>query len=158
MGGGRRKRGREGSRDTERAELLLELWQETSPSLQHSSVYLLKCIWQYFSKPVTLAWSPPSVPESFQLNSPNAPSGSTKGTKWQLFAPNRHRTQGWRLCCTCSSSCWPGLVGVWVIQNPAFRRASERPADTGRTEICLHVTEGAADQNTHAITRLFRGL
>lgn len=102
--------------------------------------------------------SPPSVPESFPLNSLNTPSGSTKGTKWQLFAPNRHRTQGWRLCCTCSSSCWPGLVGVWVIQNPAFWRASEQPADTGRTEIRLRVTEGAADQNTHEITRLFRGL
>lgn len=56
------------------------------------------------------------------------------GTYWLLFTPDQPLLWRWRLYFTCSPSCrCPGSVGVSVIRSPAFSRAREQPADTGRS-------------------------
>lgn len=98
---------------------------------RYSSVYLMKCTWQYFSKPSPWHGSPPSVSESFPLNSPNTPSGSTKGINWQLFAPNRHKDED----CVVpvrrhASSGWLGS-GLFRIQH------SDGPTSGQQTQVGL---------------------
>lgn len=154
--GRRRRQGR--SENTPRgAELLLDLWQETSPSLRLSSVAAQFTSWNAadgtpLSPP---AWhgAPSRVPDAAPLTNYSSarncvclfvffPRGTTEGIKWLLFAPNKRRRRGWRQRCTWCWSCWPGLVGVWVTRSPAFRRARERPADTGRSprfHFCIHL-------------------
>lgn len=156
-GGEGRGRGVEG----ERAWLLLVLWQENfpldAPLLSHTPQFspwdALDWTWRTFSacqSVMTLHRHSPTV--RHWKNDREAFSRVNPGTKLLFLAAKPQWTRGWRLYCTCLPSCWPGLVGVWVIRSPLFRRARERPADTGRTTLYMFspaLFRGAAVQNLH---------